>query len=334
MEQEQQQKCGARTKPHGTDANRVLVQDGNAVQAHYLVEMLTLLMRYGTLRTHGIAFGMFPNRTKEAAIAATRRVVANAKKKGYIEEGTAPTRQHRYYALSKAGAAYLRDNTIEVFAEPTAYLLKKLTRAHHREWTNLCAIAAVRGGLESYAENDFWGHSFRQDILANFEHVPDALTFMRLVSEPVALWHEFDLSRRSRRAPTRALKKGEVDKSGVKQFRSLIHVMRQRRYIEHNGKQHTLKLLMHCATPLIQRELEGFLAKYCQDNNVELRTRPGVFMVPFMSRNFGDLEIVFQLLPDAGSTDCVWHDTDDLPFQGSQVELDTDYNEQFLKSRR
>ena len=192
------------TPPHAKttrNSTRHLNANGVNVQEHYLREALTLLMRYGTLRMHSMAFALFPNRAQSAARAATQRVMANAVATGYAVYADEAKSRYRYYALSSSGARYLRDETGEIWAEPTTHLLKKMTRAHHREWTNLCAVAATRRGLEGYAENDFWGQAFRHDVTENFGHIPDALTFYEASNRAFVIWHEFELSRRSVRSP-------------------------------------------------------------------------------------------------------------------------------------
>jgi hypothetical protein len=125
-------------KTHTPNKTRVLTTDAVEVQEHYLNEALSLLLRAGTLRVHGFAFALFPARSKAAALAAAQRVVANATKVGFIRSEDEVKTRHRYYALTAAGARHLRQGGAE-WAESTTSLLKTLTRAHHREWTNMCA---------------------------------------------------------------------------------------------------------------------------------------------------------------------------------------------------
>lgn len=312
------------------NTTRHLNANGVRVQQHYMGEALTLLMRHGTLRMHSVAFGMFPNRTPSAALAAAQRVVANAVGAGYVVHADEPKSRFRYYALSSSGARYLRRETDEMWAEPTTNLLKTLTRAHHREWSNLCAISATRRGLESYGESDFWGQAFRHDVTHNFGHIPDALTFIEVNNEAQVVWHEFELSRRSVRSPKRGpLAPGEQDRSGVGKFRHLLATLRGRRFIRNGLIDHTVVLLLHCATAKILRELERNLRAYCVDSNTKLVGTDGVFRMPFMAKGAGSLELRFNLLPDEGAIEAVWHDTNDLPWQGADAQLET-YNEQFV----
>lgn len=315
------------------NTTRHLNTNGITVQEHYLREALALLMRYGTLRLHSLAFGLFPLRAPSAALAAAQRVMANAVKCGYVAFSDEPKSRRRYYALSASGARHLREETDEIWAEATTHLLKKLTRAHHREWSNLCAIAAARRGLESYAESDFWGQAFRTDVTQNFGHVPDALTFTEVNNTPIVVWHEFELSRRSVRSRRRGLLAAdEQDRSGVGKFRHLLHTLRAKRYITNGSVEHVVMLLLHCATEKIARELGRVLRGYCSDNEVVLNGADGVFRMPFMTKGAGSLEVRFNLLPAQGDIEGVWHDTDDLPWQGAQDALEP-YNEQFVVTR-
>lgn len=315
------------------NTTRQLNANGVRVQEHYLREALTMLMRYGTLRMHSIAFAMFPNRMPSAALAAAQRVVANAVKLGYAAYANEPKSRYRYYALSALGARYLRNATDEIWAEATTSLLKLMTRAHHREWSSLCAISAARRGLESYGESDFWGQAFRHDVTQNFGHIPDALTFMEVNNEAVVVWHEFELSRRSMRSPRRGpLAAGEHDRSGIGKFRHLLSTLRARRFIRNGEVDHTVLLVLHCATQKILRELERHLRAYSTDSDIKLIGIDGVFRMPFTAKGKGNLELRFNLLPDEGAIEGVWHDTNDLPWQGADAELET-YNEQFVVTR-
>lgn len=321
------------TAPKKRNTTRHLNTNGITVQEHYLREALALLMRYGTLRLYSLAFGLFPLRAPSAALAAAQRVMANAVKCGYVAFADEPKSRRRYYALSAAGARHLREETDEIWAEATTHLLKKLTRAHHREWSNLCAIAAARRGLESYAESDFWGQAFRTDVTQNFGHVPDALTFLEVNNTPLVVWHEFELSRRSVRSRRRGpLAADEQDRSGVGKFRHLLHTLRAKRYITNGAVEHVVMLLLHCATVKIARELERMLRDYCSGNGVVLNGAEGVFRMPFMTKGAGSLEVRFNLLPSKGDIESVWHDTNDLPWQGAEAAVEN-YNEQFVVTR-
>ena len=54
--------------------------------------------------------------------------------------------------------------------------------------------------------------------------------------------------------------------------------------------------------------------------------------MPFMTKGAGSLEVRFNLLPANGDIEDVWHNTDDLPWQGADAALET-YNEQFVVTR-
>jgi hypothetical protein len=334
---------------HVPNKERYLIVDALHARRHYLLEALELLMRYGTLRVHGLAFGLFPNRSQPAALAAAQRVVANAVGRGFIVSADDRDSRFRYYALTAAGARFIRDEGGAEGAASTIHLLKKLTRAHHREWTNICSIAAIRRGLESYAETDYYGQSFRTDLLGRFEHIPDALTFGDIGNRPTAVWHEIELSRRSmRNLATRPLKPDERDMSGIGKWRQLLHTLRQRCVLTHNGSDHRLILVVHCASSTLLSILAKHLGLYAEDHNLKrqgaIRFAESVsaatqtacsaaFSMPFESKGSGLLEVFFYLLPNGGKDPAsIWHDDGVLPWRGAhnRFGLDGGYNEQFM----
>ena len=85
------------------------IADALTARRRYLLEALELLMRYGTLRVQGLAFGLFPNRSLPAELAAAQRVVANAVERGFVVSADDAASRFRYYALTAAGARLLRD---------------------------------------------------------------------------------------------------------------------------------------------------------------------------------------------------------------------------------
>lgn len=334
---------------HMPNKERFLIVDALHARRHYLLEALELLARYGTLRVHALAFGLFPSRSQPAALAAAQRVVANAVERGFIVSADDPASRFRYYALAAAGARFIRDEGGFDGTAPTTHLLKKLTRAHHREWTNICSIAAIRRGLESYAETDYHGQSFRADLNERFGHIPDALTFADIGNRPTAVWHEIELSRRSmRNLQLRPLKPGEQDKSGICKWRQLLHTLRQRCALTHGGVDHRLMLVVHCASSTLLSILAKHLGLYAERQGLICHgglhfTGSGPsytqtaswanFALPFESKGAGMLEVRLYLLP-GGSNDPakVWHDTDGFPWQGvaDGFGLDEGYNEQFM----
>lgn len=328
-------------KTHTRNATRTLVENGVAVQEHYLREGLLMLLRYGTLRVSGLAFALFPNRSQKAARAAAHLVVSNGVKIGFIDFEVEKKSQFRYYCLSLKGAAYLRELGYGN-AKPTTLLLKgKLIKANHREWTNMCAIAGVSRGIEAYAENNVWQQSFSVDLIQNFSHVPDALTFAPdLQNSAVVVWHEFELSRRSWKKPNtppKLDKKGnpKADKTGVKQFRDLLHVLRSKRVLIHGDQEFTIKLFIHCASAALMAEMVRHMQAYCAGyDDVKLRGGTnGMYSMPFMSKGKGNLDIILNVLPHKAKVENVWHDGDYLPVPGIEAELNADYNEQFIKTR-
>lgn len=335
---------------HVPNKDRYLIVDALHARRHYLLEALELLMRYGTLRVHGLAFGLFPNRSQPAALAAAQRVVANAVGRGFVVSADDRDSRFRYYALTAAGAKFVRDEGGAEDAASTVHLLKKLTRAHHREWTNICSIAAIRRGLESYAETDYYGRSFRTDLLERFEHIPDALTFADIGNRPTAVWHEIELSRRSmRNLETRPLEADERDMSGIGKWRQLLHALRQHCVLTHNGSDRRLMLVVHCASSTLLSILTKHLGLYAQGHSLLCRgglhfkedgasgqaqtASWATFKMPFESKGAGMLEVHFHLLPDGGKDpSSIWHDNDVLPWRGvdNGFGLDEGYNEQFM----
>ncbi|WP_141100624.1 hypothetical protein [Roseateles aquatilis] len=335
---------------HIPNRERFLIVDALLARRHYLLEALELLMRYGTLRVQGLAFGLFPNRSQPAALAAAQRVVANAVHRGFMVSADDAASRFRYYALSAAGARFIRDEGGTDTAAPTTYLLRKLTRAHHREWTNICSIAARRRGLESYAETDYLGQSFRADLNERFGHIPDALTFADLGNRPTVVWHEIELSRRSmRNLQLRPLKPDEQDNSGIGKWRQLLHTLRQRCALTHQGIDHRLMLVVHCASSTLLSILAKHLGLYAEQQRLpchgglhftggepapaQATANWASFALPFESRGAGMLEVRLYRLPEGGvDPGKVWHDSDSFPWQNVDegFELDEGYNEQFM----
>lgn len=322
------------------NTTRILTKGGVAVQEHYLREALAMLMRYGTLRISGLAFSLFPNRSQKAARAAAHLVASNACKLEFVDFEVEKKSQYRYYALTAKGAAYLRTLGYES-AKPTIALLKgKLIKANHREWTNMCAIAGTRRGIEAYAENNVWDQPFSEDLINHFGHVPDALTFAPdLYNSAAVVWHEFELSRRSSKAPNAPPKldkdgKPKKDKSGVHQFRSLLTTLRTKRVLLNRGEPYTIKLFLHCASAYIQKEMVRHINAYTLTHGLKLSGGVnGIYSIPFDARGAGQMDIVLNVLPKDGQVEHIWHDGDYLPVPGLDAELDKDYNEQFVKTR-
>jgi hypothetical protein len=336
---------------HVPNKERFLIVDALHARRHYLLEALELMMRYGTLRAQGLAYGLFPNRSQPAALAAAQRVIANAVGRGFMASVADPASQFRYYALTAAGARFVREQGGPQDAASTVHLLGKLTRAHHREWTNICSIAAIRRGLESYAETDYYGQAFRAELNERFGHIPDALTFGDIGNRPTAVWHEIELSRRSmRNLQTRPLKAEERDNSGIGKWRQLLHTLRQRCVLTHRNVDHRLMLVVHCASSTLLSILVKHLGLYAEKYNLpcqgglhfanegascQVQTANWAsFAMPFESKSCGMLEVRLYLLPDGGSDPGkVWHDGDGFPWKGvaDGFELDKGYNEQFMQ---
>lgn len=191
---------------------RALKVDGHVARQAYLVDALRHLARYQSARVHSLAFALFPARTKRSAHDAVQRVLRNAVASGYVEFAEHPRTQHRYYALTRAGADFLQHEQPELGAvEQTASSLKKgnLMKAEHREWTSMLEVAAnYRAGMlcfDEYRLQSVEGADIRPHL---DQHLPDALTFVP--GERLVLVHEVETSRRSRW--TKAQQKKEEEK--------------------------------------------------------------------------------------------------------------------------
>lgn len=215
-----------------------LTAPGRLVQHAYLTQCLRLVHEFGALRVLTIAYAMFPLRAQTAAAAAAKRVVSNALKLEYLAYHIEPD-SRRYYALTLRGARVL--NSLD-----DSYRIRSTTRAlafhrhEHREWCNVVALAARHRGLDSLSEAQIVGAA-HSEIVHSFGHVPDAVTYyVDENGEHCAAWHEVELSRRSM--------------SGTKKLRHLVHTLIEKRYLTHQGREHNINLVLHCATPKIERE--------------------------------------------------------------------------------
>lgn len=210
---------------------------GYLVQHAYLVQCLRLVHEFGALRVLTIAYAMFPTRAQTAAAAATKRVVSNALKRGYLSYHIEPD-SRRYYALTLRGARVLNsfDDSYRIRSTTSALAFH---RHEHREWCNVVALAARHRGLDSLSEAQIVGAA-HSEIVRSFGHVPDAVTYYDENGEHWVAWHEVELSRRSM--------------SGTKKLHHLVHTLIEKRYLTHQGQEHNINLVLHCATLKIQRE--------------------------------------------------------------------------------
>jgi len=96
-----------------------LTKNGTEVREFYLTEALKLVQKYGVVRAHTLAFGLFPNRIQKAATAAAQRVLANATEAGYLRAKADVKTRRMYYALTISGARYLNEVAPECSAKGT-----------------------------------------------------------------------------------------------------------------------------------------------------------------------------------------------------------------------
>lgn len=216
-----------------------LNRSGGLVQQAYLEKCLKLVHEFGTLRMISIAFAMFPARTPSAAQAAAQRMVTNAFRLGYLAYLTAPD-SRRYYALTREGASMLNALDDSYCYRSTAGVgALRLKNREHREWCNIIAIASTHRKLVSKSESQISGPAYTE-IIQYFDHAPDAVTYYDEDGQHFAAWHEVELSRRST--------------SGTKKLTHLVRTLIEKRYITHDNLEHDINLMMHCATPKIERE--------------------------------------------------------------------------------
>lgn len=310
--------------------NHLLI-DGNAARDTYLLEALKLIQRYGVVRAHTLALGLFFNRAKSAALAAAQRVLANGIKEGLLTSVDDPRTRRRYYALTLKGGRFLNAVDPDYPTTATQPLLKKLSRANHREWGVLLALASnAREGLLGFAEDQLWS-TLRKETLEYFGHVPDAMTlFTSGTSQHVAVWHEVEASRRSRtpsiaeRAKAKA--EGRVARSGMDNLKHLLDALRTKRYVTFKGREHIAVLVLHCATAKIEREIRATIESAFTLSNI--RRDESSYAIPFASRGYGALLVLINRLPE--SQDSTWIDTPGLPWPGAPAELRETPTQQFL----
>lgn len=311
-----------------------ITTDGNKVREHYLIEALKIVQRYEVVRAHTLAFSLFPNRSKTAAIAAVQRVLANGTDEGFIRAEDDTKTRRRYYALTIKGARYLAAVVPEYSSRATQAVLKKMSRANHRDWAILIAMASnARMGMTGIAEDQLWSR-LRRETLDYFGHVPDCMTFFTNgAGKHIAVWHEVEASRRSRSASVenkrRAKEEGGVARSGMEHLRDLLLQLRLKRYVTFNGSEHTVVLVLHCATDKIQRELRLVIEDVYSMSGIRVEEQG--YAVPFASAKFGNLFIFLNKLP--ASLDDVWLDTPNFPWPGAPMEINVHSSHSYLAKK-
>lgn len=299
-----------------------LTKNGTEVRDFYLNEALKLVQKYGIVRAHTLAFGLFPNRTQKAATAAAQRVLANATEAGYLRAKDDAKTRRRYYALTISGARYLNEAAPEYPARATQTLLEHMSRANHRDWGILIAMASnLRANMKGVAEDQLWS-KLRNETLDYFGHVPDALTFYTNgTGKRIAVWHEVEASRRSRTASysekARAKSIGKTARSGMDQLRDLLKQLRSKRFVTFENQEYTVALVMHCATAKIEREIRIVIEDVFSMAGVTKGEND--YSVAFNSAKFGNLVILINRLP--AKVEGAWIDTDGLPWPNAPQDI-------------
>ncbi|WP_395008194.1 hypothetical protein [Undibacterium sp.] len=311
-----------------------LTKNGTEVREFYLREALKLVQKYGIVRAHTLAFGLFPNRTQKAATSAAQRVLANATEAGYLRAKDDVKTRRRYYALTISGARYLNEVAPEYPTKATQALLEHMSRANHKDWGILIAMASnTRAHMVGVTEDQLWA-KLRNETLNYFGHVPDALTFYTNgAGKPIAVWHEVEASRRSRTAShnekARAKSIGKTARSGMDHLRDLLKQLRSKRFITYENQEYTVALVMHCATAKIEREIRNVIEDVFSRAGVT--ESDGVYSVAFNAAKFGDLVISINRLPE--KVECTWIDTFGMPWPNAPKEIFLTPTHQFLANK-
>lgn len=262
----------------------VLNRAGPAAQRAYLLAFLHLVRQHECVRMFTVAYALFPNRTQSAALAAAQRVVTNAKRLRYIQSVNWMD-SHRYYALTKRGAAFVNELDPELCAHSTTQALH-LENKKHRHWGVLIAIASEHRGMQGFSEAQIAGQ-MHTDITTYFSHTPDAVT----IDGDRAVWHEVETSRRStaRRAET------PETKCGAEKLVHLVQTIREKRVLEHQSWMHPITLVMHCAGDAIERSVRVTIEAAIKPHKGEANKHG--YSVPCDGADSDPLIIIINLLP-------------------------------------
>lgn len=287
---------------------QVLGVSGTVAKSVYVTACLGLLGTYKCLNLHAISFGLFPGRTRTAALAAAHRVVNNAVEARYVEyvdwraEG-------RYYALTKKGAQHLNSLDSEFRAGSTIAALHDANKIH-RIWGALIAIAARSKGMTGFTESNLPPALFGE-ISNYFGKIPDAVT----LTENRAVWHEVETSRRS---TTR--KKSALDEaSGTERLRGLVRVLREKHHIVHRDKEFVVALSLHCSNAKIERSVRRTIEQALLDRNFKhtaFKRTPQGYSVEFERGGSDLLNIIITTLPKTPEE--TWSNV--FPFTWCKVE--------------
>lgn len=330
---------------------RSLTVSSEVAREEYTLKLLEHLAEFVLARCHGLAYALFPTRSQPAAAAAVLRVLSYAGELGLVEHRDDPATTYRYYALTRKGAAYLNDRIDRpTKAKATSSKLTNLARAAHREWTTMLTVwARLQSGLEAMNEFDLWG-TVAADTRERFQAVPDGLTFDLDPAAPVVYWHEMELSRRSqwtaletRKAKDEARRAGKPFRgSGKYLFQSLIWRIHRLRYITNRGREFDIRLVLHCATGQIRRDLASFIELTFQDTEAltyGLRRLDGGdrYLLDYAGLRKGQkgegFLIILDTLPPSPAK--VWHGDGVFPWAGAACyEMRGDIIEPFIKQPR
>lgn len=321
---------------------------GETAREAYLVRALAHLNEFKIGRVQSLAYALFPLRTQAAALAATQRVTAHAVDLRLVTYKDEVTTQHRYYALTRRGARYLNERAdLAVPATQTNAKLECLVRAPHREFTTLLTCwARAQEGLLPVNEFELWALDTCGEVRERFQAIPDGLTFDLDPATPVVYWHEIELSRRSQWTDEETAKakaayavSGKPFRgSGKRLFKVLLWRIHRLRYIAHAGREFDVRLVLHCATPQIKRDLSAFIEETFTDNEVTafgLRKISDGYALKYAGGDGGGQRgdgflILLDLLPESSAK--VWHNDGIFPWAGASCyEQRHDLRDEYLK---
>lgn len=222
----------------------VLGVSGTVAKAAYVTACLELLNTYKCLNMHALSFGLFPGRTRTAALAAAHRVVNNACAVGHI--GYVDWRDEgRYYALTKKGAQHLNSVDKKYSAGSTLASLHDANKIH-RTWGTLIAIAARSKAMRGFTESNLPPSLFGE-VSRYFGKIPDAVT----LTDNTAVWHEVETSRRS----TTRKKSAPKEPTGAERLRGLVRVLREKHHVVYREHEFVVALSLHCSNAKIERSV-------------------------------------------------------------------------------
>lgn len=294
---------------------------GTAAKTAYITACLTLLNTYRCLNLYALSFGMFPGRTRTAALAAAHRVINNACEAGHV--GYVDWRDEgRYYALTKKGGAYLNSIDRKFNAGSTLASLHDANKIH-RTWGALIAIAACSKQMRGFTESNLPPSLFGE-ISSYFGKIPDAVT----LTGQTAVWHEIETSRRS----TTRKKSAPKEPSGIERLRGLVRVLREKHHVVYRDKEYVVALSLHCSNAKIERSVRRTIEQALVEpgfKHPEFKMTPHGYSVRFERGGSDLLNIIIATLPK--TQEKTWSGV--FPMTWSKVTPQSDVD-QFVQSKK